>query len=246
MSQLYTYIQESAEALRARDLTDTATLLVYYGDDAAALRQGLSEVGPLGDIPHCPAAGRLFAGKGWLLLEQAPSFDDGFSMESLGQLPRALRLLGASNMILAGPGSILLPELKSAPLLAVSDHLNLTGDSPLLGPHEPRLGKRFPDMGEAWSKKLRHLAGDLPEAVLAGLSGPGQMTVAQLAYLKDMGADAADWRFLPENQAAVHAGMKVLGLMWPRCDEEGEGPSAETMEAVRSALDAVLEHGDPS
>ncbi len=246
MSQLYTYIQESAEALGARDLAGVATLLVYYGDEAGALRQGLTDLGSLGEIPHCPATGKLFAGKGWLLLEKAPSFHDGFSMESLGQLPRALRLLGATNLILAGPGSMLRPELANAPLVAVSDHLNLTGDSPLLGPHEPRLGKRFPDMGEAWSKDLRHLAGDLPEAVLAGLSGPGQMTVAQLSYLKEMGAEAADWRFLPENQAAVHAGMKVLGLLWPRSEEEGEAPSAETMGALRSALDAVLEHGDQS
>ncbi len=250
MSQLYSRIQDTARALEARGLNSPELLLLYYGEEPGALIEGLEEWGGPDQLPHLPAQGRLFGDGKLLLLTGAPSFHDGFAMEALAQLPRALSLLGLGRIILAGPGTMLASELEGQALIAVSDHLNLTGDSPLVGPHEPRLGKRFPDMGEAWSPRLRKLArealGGLAEGVLAGLSGPGLMTPAQLAHLEEMGARMADWRFLPENQAAVHAGMEVLGLCWPRRNEEGEAPSAKTMEALRSVVNAVLEHGDES
>ncbi len=245
MSQLYSRVQETASALEARGRSAPELLILYYGGQPEALVEGLSDEGSPGALPHLPDQGRLYGDGKLRLLTGAPCFHDGFSMESIAQLPRAMGLLGLKRLILAGPGTMLAPELEAQALVAVSDHLNLTGDSPLVGPHEPRLGKRFPDMGEAWSPKLRSLVG-LSEGVLAGLSGPGQLTPAQLAHLKEMGAQMADWRFLPENQAAVHMGVEVLGLCWPRRKEEGEAPSAKTMEALRSIVDAVLEHGDES
>ncbi len=243
MSQLYSRIQETVEALKARGLGDPSLLVIYWGKDGNRLIPGLGEVCDLGDLPHCPERGRILAGAGSILLEDAPSFHDGFSMEALAQLPRALSLLGLGRLVLLGPVKMLEASREAEDLVLVADHLNLTGDSPLAGPHEARLGKRFPDMGEAWSMRLRALAKaeyeGLGEGVLAGLSGPGLETPAQLAYLKKMGADMADWRFLPENQAAVHAGLEVLGLGLPRLGAGGETPSSEISEVLSRIIGAV-------
>jgi len=250
MSALYSRVRETADALQALGLTGPVLLLIYWGEDGRDLFPGLETACALRDLPHCPAGGRLLAGAGRILLEDAPSYHDGSSMEELAQLPRSLALLGLDRVLLAGPALYLDERLEDRAGALVADHLNLTGDSPLVGPHEPRLGKRFPDMSEAWSKRLRsraeRAAEDLAEGVLAGLSGPDLETPAQLAYLKRMGADLVDWRFLPENLASVHAGMEVLGFCWRRSAGERGAPSVGAKDALLRVAGAVLDDGDES
>jgi len=247
VAELYARIQETAGALKARGLDSPALLLIYWGPSAAGMLGGLQAFAELGELPHCPSRGRLLRAGRILVLEDAPSRHDGFEPELLAQLPRAARLLGATSLVLAGPAKVLKESLAGRPLLIVADHLNLSGDSPLVGPHDERLGERFPDMGRAWSPRLRARAGEanaLDEAVLAGMAGPSLETPAQLAYLAAQGADLADWRFLMENQAAVHAGMEVLGLAWPRVIGEDE-PTSESMEALRAVLTALAAGLEP-
>jgi len=105
-------------------------------------------------------------------------------------------------------------------LMLISDHLNLTNTNPLIGPNEPDLGVRFPDMSEAYSKRLRALAREtaqergvkLQEGVYVGLMGPSYETPAEIRMLRMLGGDAVGMSTVPEVIVARHAGLQVLGI----------------------------------
>jgi purine-nucleoside phosphorylase len=102
----------------------------------------------------------------------------------------------------------------------VTDHINLMGDNPLIGPNDERLGPRFPDMSEPYHRKyiglLERTAVDLKmpvkRAVLVAVAGPNLETAAEYRFLRGIGADVVGMSIVPETIAAVHGGMKVLGL----------------------------------
>jgi len=128
--------------------------------------------------------------------------------------------LGVEMLILSNAAGGLNPEFKSGDIMIITDHINLTGSNPLIGPNEERWGIRFPDMIEAYNKGLMELAEkagnveDVPlqKGVYVGLKGPSLETPAEIRFLKTIGADAVGFSTIQEVIAAVHAGIKVLGL----------------------------------
>ena len=98
----------------------------------------------------------------------------------------------------------------------ISDHLNLTGRSPLAGPLPPQVPSRFTDLTEAYSARLRALASELDptlvEGVYAGLPGPHFETPAEIRMLRDAGADLVGMSTVMETIAARHLGAEVLGI----------------------------------
>jgi purine-nucleoside phosphorylase len=104
--------------------------------------------------------------------------------------------------------------------MIIRDHLNLTGANPLIGPNEPALGPRFPDMSRAYTPELAEYAKqtasrigiEVREGVYAGISGPSYMTGAELKMLRLLGGDAVGMSTVPEVIAASHAGLRVLGI----------------------------------
>jgi purine-nucleoside phosphorylase len=108
----------------------------------------------------------------------------------------------------------------SGNLMLISDHLNLTGKNPLIGPNDNELGARFPDMSEAYSKRLRAIAVevagqqgiDVQEGVYAGLLGPSYETPAEIRMLRTLGADAVGMSTVAEVIAARHSGIEVVGI----------------------------------
>jgi purine-nucleoside phosphorylase len=104
--------------------------------------------------------------------------------------------------------------------MLISDHLNMTGTNPLIGPNDPDLGVRFPDMSQAYSRQLRQLAKEvavgqgiaLREGVYAGLLGPTYETPAEIVMLRTLGADAVGMSTVSEVIVARHAGLEVLGI----------------------------------
>lgn len=104
--------------------------------------------------------------------------------------------------------------------MLVSDHINLFPSNPLIGPNDPKLGVRFPDMFELYSPQLRTLAHQvaletaipLQEGVYAGLTGPCLETAAEYRYLRIIGADAVGMSTVPEVIAARHQGTRVLAF----------------------------------
>ena len=104
--------------------------------------------------------------------------------------------------------------------MIIKDHINLTGSSPLVGPNEEAWGIRFPDMSRVYDKNLALIAEEagknneiyMQKGVYAGLKGPSLETPAEVRFLRIIGAEAVGFSTVHEVIAAVHAGMKILGL----------------------------------
>jgi purine-nucleoside phosphorylase len=145
---------------------------------------------------------------------------EGYDPEQVVLPVRTMRLLGAQMLIVTNAAGGVNLDFRPGTLMLIADHINLTGDSPLVGPNEPRLGARFPDMSGAYDPELRllahraaqDLAVPLAEGVYLGLLGPSYETPAEIRMARALGADAVGMSTVMEVIAAHHAGMRVLGI----------------------------------
>jgi len=145
---------------------------------------------------------------------------EGWSMEQVVFPVRVMKMLGANKLFLSNIAGGLNPEFRAGEIAVMTDHINLMGDNPLIGPNDERLGPRFPDMIEPYSQKwivaaeqaARSLDMRLPRAVYAAVTGPCFETRAEYRMLRHLGADLIGMSSVPEVIAAVHMGMEVMGL----------------------------------
>jgi purine-nucleoside phosphorylase len=130
------------------------------------------------------------------------------------------RALGAELVVLTNAAGGVNPDFGPGTLMLMSDHLNLTGRTPLLGPNADELGERFVDLTEVWEPALRarlRAAADaegveLAEGVYAGLLGPSYETPAEVRMLRTLGADAVGMSTVLEAIAARWVGLRVCGV----------------------------------
>jgi purine-nucleoside phosphorylase len=133
---------------------------------------------------------------------------------------RLMTALGIGTAILTNAAGGIAPDCGPGTLMLISDHLNLTGRTPLLGPNDSRWGPRFPDMSRAYDAGLRDLAREeaqnlslsLAEGVYAGLLGPTYETPAEIRMLEVLGASAVGMSTVLETIALRHRGISVLGI----------------------------------
>jgi purine-nucleoside phosphorylase len=136
-------------------------------------------------------------------------------------------------------------------LMLIADHINLLGDSPLVGPNDDALGPRFPDMSEPYDGRLRALARQvalehgitLREGVYVAVAGPNLETRAEYRMLRTLGADVVGMSTVPEVIAAVHLGMRVLGvsIITDQCLPDALAPaSVEQIIAVARSAEPNL------
>ena len=129
---------------------------------------------------------------------------------------RTLRMLGAPRFLLTNAAGGIGDGLAAGDLMVLTDHLNLTGQSPLTGAHDEAFGPRFPDMSEVYARSLReHLlaAGDgLKQGVYAGLLGPSYETPAEVRMLRGLGADAVGMSTVHEAIALKAMGAELCGM----------------------------------
>lgn len=145
---------------------------------------------------------------------------EGYSASEIVCGIRLFQQLGVKRVILTNAAGGIQLAFDEGALVLISDHINLQGTNPLLGPNDEALGPRFPDMTEAYSKRLRAIAHEtaaalgirLFEGVYAGLLGPSYETPAEIRYLKAIGADLVGMSTVAEAIAANHMGMEVLGI----------------------------------
>ncbi|MFB5759558.1 purine-nucleoside phosphorylase [Paenibacillus medicaginis] len=195
---------------------------------ADLIEEGISI--PYQDIPHFPVStvegheGELLLGtvKGRPVVMMKGRFHmyEGYGPEVTAFPVRVMKELGVKSLLVTNAAGGVNTSFAAGDLMLITDHLNLTGRSPLVGPNDNALGVRFPDMTEAYSKRLRSIAREvaegqglqLREGVYAGLLGPTYETPAEIVMLRTLGADAVGMSTVSEVIVARHAGLEVLGF----------------------------------
>lgn len=182
------------------------------------------------DIPHFPVstvfghAGELVlgkvGGKNVVLMKGRFHMYEGYSAEEVTFPVRVMRALGIQTLIVTNAAGGVNESYEVGDLMVISDHINLTSRSPLMGHNDDNLGVRFPDMSEAYSRKLRKLAHEvagkqgltLQEGVYLGLLGPSFETPAEIRMVRILGADTVGMSTVSEVTVARHSGIEVLGF----------------------------------
>jgi purine-nucleoside phosphorylase len=182
------------------------------------------------DVPGFPVStvaghrGRLISGhlKGKPVLAMQGRFHyyEGYSMKEVTFPIRVMQLLGVKTLIVSNASGGIHPLFVPGDIMIITDHINLTGGNPLIGPNVDDWGPRFPDMTQVYDRGLMAMAEAaalengirVQKGVYVGLAGPSLETRAEIRFLKTIGADAVGLSTIPEVIAAVHAGMAILGL----------------------------------
>ena len=259
---------EAAEYLRAQiDRPPMIGLLTGTGLGESVTSLDVSATFSYRDLPHFPLStveshpGRLLFGcmRDYQVMVMQGRFHmyEGYSALEVVFPIRVMQRLGVKILILTNAAGGLNLSFKAGDIMVIRDHINLTGSNPLVGPNEQSWGVRFPDMTRAYDLQLSVLAEKagkargilLKKGVYAGLKGPSLETPAEVQFLKTIGADAVGFSTIQEVIAAVHAGMKVLGLSTITNINNPDEPvpaSVEDIIAVAEAaapkLDAVISY----
>jgi purine-nucleoside phosphorylase len=183
-----------------------------------------------GNIPHFPVStveshqGKLIfgtlSGKNVVAMQGRFHMYEQYDLKQVTFPVRVMKFLGVENVLISNAAGALNPLFQKGDVMLMSDHINLLGDNPLVGPNDDELGPRFPDMSEAYSKELIALAEQaaldlkirVQKGVYVALQGPNLETKAEYRFLRAIGADAVGMSTVPEVIVAVHMGMKVLGF----------------------------------
>jgi purine-nucleoside phosphorylase len=160
-----------------------------------------------GEIPVAAMQGRVH-------------FYEGYPLSEVIFPMRVFARMGIRAVILTNAAGGINRNYGQGALVVLSDHINLQGSNPLIGPNDERFGPRFPDMTHAYSKSFRKFALEagsklgmvIHEGVYAALSGPSYETPAEIRYLATIGADLVGMSTVPEVIAARHMGLQVLGI----------------------------------
>jgi purine-nucleoside phosphorylase len=224
-------VDAAAAVVRARfHATPVAALILGTGLGGLASEIDATATIDYRDIPGFPLstveshAGRLLcgtlAGKPVIAMQGRFHKYEGYTLQQVTFPVRVLRALGADTLIVSNACGGLNPLWAAGDLMLIADHINLLGDSPLIGPNDDTLGPRFPDLSEPYDARLRALAREvaadrriaLREGVYVAVAGPNLETRAEYRFLRAIGADVVGMSTVPEVLVAIHAGMRVLGL----------------------------------
>jgi len=225
-------LAESAAAFLSRQTSLRPKIGVVLGSGLGAFADELTDATriPYSQIPAFPRstaighAGQMVIGKAQgipiVAMQGRVHLYEGYSASEVSFPTRVLGRMGIRALVLTNAAGGINLEYKQGALVVISDHINLQGHNPLLGPNNKRFGPRFPDMTHAYSKSYREMASraarklgqPVHEGVYAGLLGPSYETPAEIRYLRTIGADLVGMSTIPEVIAARHMGIKVLGI----------------------------------
>lgn len=195
----------------AKDVKTEAVIhykdIPHFSPPSVEGHPGQMILGHVGDVPVVVLQGRIH-------------YYEGHSMEQVVYPTRVLAQLGIQKLILTNAAGGLSEFMKPGDFMLVRDHINLTGNNPLIGPNIVELGLRFPDMTQAYDptmlelaevtmkkNNIRHTVG-----VYCGVSGPTYETAAEVRFLQVIGGQAVGMSTVPETIAAKHMGLSVCGL----------------------------------
>lgn len=228
---LISKLDEAGDVLRAR-LGTVPDIGVVLGSGLGPFASRLADrqTIPYADLPHWPPVGVVghrgevvvgtIGGRRVLALSGRAHLYEGHAVSAAVFPVRAIARAGVRTLMLTNAAGGLNPGWPPGTLMVIDDHLNLTGHNPLVGPNDERLGPRFPDMSEVYSRRLRGLADEaarslgltLPHGVYAGVLGPSYETPAEIRAFGVLGASAVGMSTVLEAIAARHMGVEVLGI----------------------------------
>ncbi len=231
MTEIKRKVEEAADSIKSHLRGEQAIGLVL-GTGLGSIVEAIDKdvVIPYGDIPHHPVCtapghqGRMifgkWAGRSVIALDGRFHLYEGFSPKTISFPIRVLKALGTQKLLISNAAGGLNPNFQSADLMVITDHINFTGQNPLVGANEDDWGLRFPDMTEPYNRGLVDLAEksalkeglQLRRGVYAGVLGPSLETAAETRFLRIAGADAVGMSTIMEVITAVHAGMDVLAI----------------------------------
>lgn len=224
-------IDECAQALRPR-LGLEPRWGIILGTGQGRLAEHLKGGGSLSyaELPHFPAstspshAGRLVwgevAGVPALLFQGRFHLYEGYTPRQVTLPVRLMAELGVQSLAVCNAAGGLNPLFRAGDLMLITDHINFLGDNPLVGENVDDWGPRFPDLSRVYDRELlaaaeavaRERRLTLRQGVYVAVKGPHLETPAETRMLRRLGADAVGMSTVPEAIAAVHSGLRVLGI----------------------------------
>jgi purine-nucleoside phosphorylase len=260
-------LADSAAQLILKRTTLRPKIGLVLGSGLGAFADTLTDATrvPYSEIPSFPQstaighAGRLVIGNAGKILVAAMQgrvhLYEGYSAQEVTFPIRVFGRMGITCVILTNAAGGINLGYSQGALVLLSDHINLQGTNPLVGPNDDRFGARFPDMTHAYSCAYRKIAREeaeklkitLQEGVYAGLLGPSYETPAEIEYLRRIGADLVGMSTVAEVIAARHMGINVLAISCVTNMAVGildqplsHAEVMETGERVRSTFEALL------
>jgi purine-nucleoside phosphorylase len=228
---LYEQVSEAVQFIAARTpLRPIIGIVLGSGFGGFADRIENPFVVPYSEIPHFPQStapghrGRLLIGTlnatPVAVMQGRVHGYEGYASDHIAFPTHVLARFGIRTLILTNAAGGIRKTFREGQLVLISDHINLTGQNPAIGPNDERFGLRFFDMGDAYSRRLRALAHTaaqtegltLEEGVYLSVPGPSYETPAEIRAFRTLGADLVGMSTVLETIAARHMGVEVLGI----------------------------------
>jgi purine-nucleoside phosphorylase len=261
MSPLRQQINEAIKFLRTKtSATPSIGIILGTGLGALAKEIKADAVIDYSDIPHFPLStveshhGKLIfgtlGGKSVVAMQGRFHYYEGYTMQQITFPVRVMSAkggLGVDTLLVSNAAGGMNPLFSRGDIMLITDHINLLGDNPLIGPNDDELGPRFPDMSEPYNKNLIALAEKIAreskitvrKGVFVAVTGPNLETRSEYRFLRGIGADVVGMSTVPECIVAVHMSMRVLGfsIVTDECFPDTLKP-AKLEEIVATAMQA--------
>ncbi len=224
-------IELAAEFIGQR-ISQSPEVLLILGSGLGDVTNEISKEAEISykEIPEFPFstapshAGNLvtgdFNGRNALVMQGRLHLYEGWKAYEIAFPIRVAKSLGVKKMIVTNAAGALNTSFEPGSIMMLTDHINFTGQNPLIGPHDDELGLRFPDMSDVYDKKVQGIVSNcfknagikLSKGIYAGITGPSLETSAERRFLKGSGADAVGMSTVMEVIAAKQGGFEIVGL----------------------------------
>ncbi len=262
MTPLRSHIDEALRFLRTRTAMQPGIGIILGTGLGGLVKEIVPDtVIDYAEIPHFPLStveshhGKLIFGtlgnKKVVAMQGRFHFYEGYTMQQVTFPVRVMKFLGVHTLLISNAAGGMNPQFSRGSIMIITDHINLLGDNPLIGPNDDSLGPRFPDMSEPYSRDLICLAEEVAlekkirteRGVFVAVPGPNLETRAEYRFLRFIGADAVGMSTVPENIVANHMGLRVLGIsiITDECFPDALQPAkVEEIIAVANAAEPKL------